>query len=466
MSISYNPETDPRFFHLYDDQMVNLLDTHGFPVIPEQPKDVHKLGRGLGETLNYYSDQSKQLFIQGRLYTAVGSDLDNFGQQFGVNRLSGEDDDTYRLHLQAVFSPKKVTKLNIENSINSFIITNPPVSLFLPWKQVLHFDNVEVYDHGYIDVGDSYMWSPDYWRSGILVVKSGLSSQLQGIVNSLVAIGVLVIYDQFDFSLCSEDGLTLDNRGHQNFNTAQLTPVDDGMFFDLVIPGTFDALKYQLDVTPFFIGLACQNFQSYIRSVVDLRICPTIIPSVIWETQGTVWEDLTSSWGTFVTSSTNPWENVTTPWENFIDPPYPNLYSWSTVTTPWENFNVGGWETLSYTQSNGTSTGCTDIAISTKSYSTTTSLVFSIISGEQYKYSELLVFAESLSLNDSYTDFFQGITALTLNDSIAFSDRASTEYPEARSDIFTLTDNTVSDKSPYHLFDNITLSDGENLDNS
>lgn len=269
----YNPNTDSRFQPTFDEQFIDLLDKHGFPIVEEQPKNVHKIAEALGESLNYYVAQGKELFLQGRLATAQGADLDRFGIQFGVPRNIGESDDLYRIRLQALFSPKKVTRPHIEQAINSFIQTNPRITLLEPWRQVLKFDNVDPSPRGCFDIGDSYMWSPDYWRSGVLVVRSGLSSQLYGTVESLVAMGVLVLYDQYSYELIGGEGIKLGSLSYQDAHTSSFSPIANTLYFDLVIEGTFDSI-YQLDTNDFFEGLAAVD--EHTSSIVDfvLRCCP------------------------------------------------------------------------------------------------------------------------------------------------------------------------------------------------
>lgn len=273
MVFIYNPDTDARFLSNFDEQFIDLLDKHGFPIIEEQPKNVHKIGEALGQTLNYYKAQSKQLFLQGRLATANGLDLDNFGTQFGVMRRNGETDEIYRIRLQALFSPKKVTRPHIEESINSYIQTNPRITLVEPWRQVLRFDNTDHFPHGYMDIGDSYMWSPDRWRSGILIVQSGLTEELYGTIENLVAMGVLVLYDQTLYGLIDDDGLLLGNIDYTDSHTSSLSPISNTLYFDLKIPGEFDNPEYRLDYNDFFTTIAWQKFITYTLAAFNMQMC-------------------------------------------------------------------------------------------------------------------------------------------------------------------------------------------------
>ena len=251
MTFTYNIDTDTRFTKDYAVDFVNLLSEHGFPLSDEQEKDVHKIGTAYGTALNYYIDQAKQLYKQGKLYTATGEDLDNIGKQFGLSRLSGEEDPLYRSRLQALFSPKKVTRPYIEAAVNSFLTLNPVVSLFEPWRYVLHMDNVEPDPYGNLDTGVSYMWSPDYWRSGVLVVKSGLSTELIGMVQQLVALGVKVIFEQF---LYSGSDISFDDVAYQDEQSNNYTLVSSTYYLDLIDSDVMDDEEANLDYDDFSVA--------------------------------------------------------------------------------------------------------------------------------------------------------------------------------------------------------------------
>lgn len=281
---SYNPDTDERFQRTLDEKYVDLLDKHGFPVNDLQPKNVHDLGISLGEEYNYYIDQSKQLFIQSRLSLAVGIDLDNFGTQFSTPRRTGENDETYRLRLQAVFSPRKVTRPHIELVLNQISDVEPPPTLFEPWRFVMHFDILFPYDWTY-DTGPWFMWSPDYWRSGILVVRSGLTSTLFGVVEALVNAGVVVLYEQTFIGSSDQPDFFPDHHSYQEDEVISSTRIFECFWFDIDQPGAMDTTHCSLDVGSFTLAPTYQEdeivSQTYMTFGYCLRI--PITTEAVWD---------------------------------------------------------------------------------------------------------------------------------------------------------------------------------------
>lgn len=249
--MTYTITTDPRFeLPKYEIDFVNLLDKHGFPVIAEQPKNVHKIGKAFGNFLDHYVEEGTQLFVQGRLSLAVGLDLDNFGSQFGVPRRAGESDDNYRTRLQAVFSPRKVTEPNIQLVLNQIADTDVTPFTFTPWRYVFRYDDV---DCSY-DIGDWYYWSPDYWRSGVLVIKSDLTDSLYGTVESLVSMGVQVLYDLY-YRSHSDIGFELNGIGYYDVTMTSESYLDYNFFYDRDIPGAYDSIQSDYDLSAFSQGL-------------------------------------------------------------------------------------------------------------------------------------------------------------------------------------------------------------------
>lgn len=270
MSTSYNIDTDERFIRNYETSFVDRLDKKGFPISDEQEKNVHKTGRAYGQSLNYYVGQAKQLYKQGKLFTAEGVDLDNLGVQFRLPRLPDEADSLYRTRLQALFSPKKVTKPYIEAALNSFLTLNPPVNLFEPWRYVLRFDNVEPELYGNLDTGNSYLWSADYWRSGILVIKSGFSTELIGVVKQLVAVGIKVIFHQYNYGSIDPAGVHLQTLSWNWEKMQDDTYVADSLWFDLPNSQAFDQNYANLDFDDFFGGLVYRREQQHHITDFDL----------------------------------------------------------------------------------------------------------------------------------------------------------------------------------------------------
>lgn len=284
----YDVNTDSRFLKTLDTQYVDLLDKHGFPIDPNQPKNVHDLGEALGSEYNYYIDQAKQLFISSKLAIAVGEDLDIFGVQFGVPRNTGEDDEAYRFRLQAVFSPRKVTRPHVEGVLNQFSDVSP--SLFEPWRDVIVFDVDFPYDYRY-DTGPWRMWSPDYWRSGILVIKSGLTDKIFGVVDSLINAGVVIWYEQQHTSASPEHEFIPGMINYQEDVVVNKTHLFERFFFDIDHPGHMDDPLSRLDVGDFTISPSGQDDIIVSRTFFSFSNCFEIpvLPNGIFD-EG-VWDE-------------------------------------------------------------------------------------------------------------------------------------------------------------------------------
>lgn len=268
---NYDLSQDIRFNQDLSEQFVDTLDKHGFPVVDGIDKNVHKIGFGIGEELNIYVGKAGQLFIQSKLSTAEGDGLDLFGVQFKLPRMVGENDEHYRKRLKAIFSPKKVTYPYILEAIEDLVNTNPPVTLFEPWRYVLKADNVDPEPYGYVDIGPSRMWSPDYWRSGVLVIQSGLTKELIGIVEALVSLGVFVWYDQIDYSIAEGDGLVLNHYSYFKIKHQTATKYAGNFYCDLLVPGSCDTdLNSFVDIDAFM--LAPGYFDLRVQSKMDVNL--------------------------------------------------------------------------------------------------------------------------------------------------------------------------------------------------
>lgn len=268
---NYDLSQDVRFNQDLSEQFVDTLDKHGFPVVAGIDKNVHKIGFGVGEELNVYIGKAGQLFIQSKLSTAEGEDLDLFGVQFKLPRTVNETDEHYRKRLKAIFSPKKVTYPYILEAIEDLVNTNPPVTLFEPWRYVLKNDNVDPYPYGYLDIGPSRMWSPDYWRSGVLVIQSGLTKDLIGIVEALVSLGVFVWYDQVDYSIVEGDGLILNHYSYLEIQQQTATKYAGNFYCDLLVPGACDIdINSFLDIDAFMLAPGHFDLKIQAKATLDM----------------------------------------------------------------------------------------------------------------------------------------------------------------------------------------------------
>lgn len=289
----FNPQTfnindDPRFQKNLDTKFVDLLDKHGFEVIEEQPKDIHKLGLALGQEANEYIEYAKQLYIESKLAIAIGSDLDNFGLQFGVARNPGEDDENYRKRLQAVFSPKKVTRPHINLVLSQFTDIIPPPELFEPWRSVMHYDILFPYDWRY-DVGPWYMWSPDYWRSGVLVVKSGLSNNIYGVVEEMVNAGIIVWYEQTGADVVDPDDILPPTIGYQEDTISLGTRLFTRFFYDIITEGAFDDPLSRYDVGDINGFASYQDDTNYSISYIRMGMPDNTLNEAVWDIA--VWDE-------------------------------------------------------------------------------------------------------------------------------------------------------------------------------
>lgn len=319
--VLYDLNSDVRFQKTFDEQYIELLNKHGFDITPEQEKDIHKLGESIGEELNYYKDSLKQLFQQSKLRLANGGDLDTFGIQFNTPRNPGEGDEAFRIRLQAVFSPRKVTKPHIELVLEQFSgQVSPEPILFEPWRFVLKFDDVFPYDYR-MDTGPWYMWSPDYWRSGTLILKSGLSNELYGVVEELVNAGIKVLYEQESSDTVEDDSiLPVNSSSTVEDNVFLGTKVFDRFYFDIISEGFIDDPLSKFDVGDFTLSPSSQN--DNLKSTSYFSISPCLkIPEINLAN----WD--TATWGQsqwFVDNNTTPLhESVSnSPWFQFdtVDP--------------------------------------------------------------------------------------------------------------------------------------------------
>lgn len=249
MAIQYDLEQDQRFTLNLDQVYLSLLEANGFPVDEEQQKDVHKLGLSIGTEDNYYKQKSKELFRQGRLSLAIGDELDRYGVEFSLPRNSAELDDAYRARLQAIFSPRKVTKPNIETTLRDLYPNlNPRPSVFLPWQYVIHTDIKS--EINYYDTSNGRSWSPDYWRDAIVDVQSGLSSEIQRVVKALIAFGIGILYSQIDYELLEFSLDPISSQDQTTYDSAS-----SGFATRADLPSSYyDKESAYIDVTPFLVG--------------------------------------------------------------------------------------------------------------------------------------------------------------------------------------------------------------------
>lgn len=245
MTVDYSINEDPRFNVDYANNYVNLLDTHGFPLVDEQEKDVHKLGRSLGLEVDELQSSVKEIFQQTKILTAEGNQIDAFMNQFNVFRGFGETDDQFKKRSLSLLFPKKITQPFILETLREILKDDENLpTIISPWRSVIDYDSLK--DTSTYDVGDGYIWSPDYWRSGVIVFRTELDETINSYVRDLIALGIHPIFEQFDYSTTEIDVGQSHYQNQENYNIEDF----NGSYFD-VVTSDYDDVAHNYDSTDF-----------------------------------------------------------------------------------------------------------------------------------------------------------------------------------------------------------------------
>lgn len=199
MSFNYSLDADQRFNQNFSEKYVDLLSTHGFPLVDEQEKNVHKLGKSLGAEVDELQFKVREIFQQTKIQTAEGDQIDSFMNQFNIFRGFGESDEQFKNRSLSLLFPKKVTRPFILETLRQILSDDENLpQVISPWRSVIDYDSTK--EISTYDLGNGYMWSPDYWRSGIVVFRTELNETVNSYVSNLIALGIHPVFEQFSYS--------------------------------------------------------------------------------------------------------------------------------------------------------------------------------------------------------------------------------------------------------------------------